>query len=106
MGTRPALPLSTCGAVRFPTALDTTPDARTALVTALAVPLPTIVKGATVLMGSFIRFVNIVVVSVMEMVVKIVGDGSRFEDGGLVVEGVGDVVGVGVEDIVVRIVEV
>ena len=57
-------------------------------------------------MGSFIRFVNIVVVSVMEMVVKIVGDGSRFEDGGLVVEGVGDVVGVGVEDIVVRIVEV
>ena len=57
-------------------------------------------------MGSFIRFVNIVVVSVMEMVVKIVGFGSWFEDGGLVVEGDGDGVGVDVEDIVVRIVEV
>ena len=78
--------------MRFPTPpppFATTPDAGTALPIALAVRLPTIVKGATVLMGSFIRFVNIVVVSVMDMVVVIVGGGSRFEDGGTVVDGDG-----------------
>ena len=40
-------------------------------------------------MGSFIRFVNIVVVSVMDMVVVIVGGRSRFEDGRTVVDGDG-----------------
>ena len=62
-------------------------------------------------MGSFIRFVNIVVVSVMEMVVGIVGGWSRFEYGEVtevsvvVGEGYDDGVAVGVWDIVVIIVE-
>ena len=98
--------------MRFPTPplppLTTTLDGGTALPTALAVPLFTIVKGATVLMGSFIRFVNIVVVSVVDMVVKILGCGSGFEDGRVAVdwEGEGDGIAVGVSDMVVRIVEV
>lgn len=56
-----------------------------------------------VTMGSFIRFVDIIVVSVMEMVVEVVGGGgSRFEDGEVmevsvvVGEGYGDGVAVGV----------